>query len=168
MAEPCAELRAANEAQSICFNESASCSSGDFVDCDGADGGAGGGDGGAAPEVAACDPGRAGNCSVQGSVGNGQPGHPVAPDLAGGLTCGGAGAAGTAASLGALRASFQAAARLFPSACWPALVTLSSCISRSAARLPQTPLLSAARITHLYASARSSGKSLAPAAQISA
>src|SRR5690349_3149730 len=98
MAEPSAELRAAKDAQSICLSESASCSSGDFVACEGADGG-----GGVAPGVA-----RAGNCSVQGRVGNGQPGHPVPPGLAGGLSGGGTGAAGTAASLRALRASFQA------------------------------------------------------------
>src|SRR4030081_3195957 len=45
-----------------------------------------------------CAPGSAGNCSVQGSVGNGQPGHPPV-DLASGAA-GDVAAAGAAAEAG--------------------------------------------------------------------
>ena len=41
------------------------------------------GTGGTAAEAVERCPGRAGNCSVQGSVGNGQPGHPVVDSFAG-------------------------------------------------------------------------------------
>src|SRR5262249_42646251 len=95
-------------------------------------------------------PGRAGNCSVHGSVGKGQPGHPelgalaVAPGGGEGRTLGAAGS-----SFFVECASFQALTRLSASARCPGLVTLSSWDFRSAAKVLQTPLLSAARATHL-------------------
>src|ERR1700756_40827 len=111
-AAPCADVRARNAAHSICTSESFSCSSGDLIILGVGDGVVGCNTGGAA----ACDPGRGGNCLGQGSVGNGQPGPPVAPDFAGGF--GACGTRGVGISFGAMRASFHAAARLFPSACW--------------------------------------------------
>src|SRR6185437_5831004 len=127
MAGPCPELALRKEAQSICAIASSSSWRGDFCTCGGAGGGGGGTCGTAAEAVERC-PGRAGNCSVQGSVGNGQPGHPVVEALPGGADGAAEGAAAaTGFSSRGLRASTQAAARLLPSACWPALMTLSSC-----------------------------------------
>src|SRR6516162_4391755 len=92
-----------------------------------------------------CTPVNAGNCSVQGKVGNGQPGHP--PDF----PAGGGGCAGVAAAvvsvlaaaavsvLSAVSAAPQAEARLSPSACCSGVATKSSSFLKRTARLPQTP-----------------------------
>src|SRR4029077_2125140 len=92
----------------------------------------------------------AGNCSVQGSVGKGQPGHPVTPPLFVESAGRAEGAIATRGSsfLGAC-ASFHAAARFSASARGPAFITLSSCDFRSTAKVLQTPLLSTATVTHL-------------------
>jgi hypothetical protein len=102
-----AEIWLRNDAQSICANASFSSSIGALaVGCcgPGTRGGAG-------------VPGRAGNCSVHGSVGKGQPGHPVLGALAvatGGCEIGTLGTAGS--SFFVERVSFQALARLSASA----------------------------------------------------
>src|SRR6185437_4356289 len=105
--------------------------------------------GGQAVAAAQC-PCSAGNSWVQGNVGNGQPGQPVALTVEWAGSVAGAGVAAVAAgSFFLVRASVHFAARSFPASRSDELRTLSSWLSRSAPAVPHTPLLLAASTAHL-------------------